>query len=351
MSNLDLIKGFQAGASFELDYLVPEMTEYQGYSKPGLITSLLNPTIYREANDVFKYDVEGSTAIMPSGKRYDEVGASILKDTVSQQMFSIPSHGAQYSVKNRDIRNKRMPDGQPMTEEYLIALQQVRMMDGLDLLNEREFASVLTTDSMTTLGGTFAPRNYYNDLLGTGRGAKIDTDLGNTTLQAHTTTIEEAMDVAHEVADNFGRIITGFTAVCGRNYFNKYRQLEANDNLAREIRGVDLAQEGTPVLAGGDFPSRRFLEGQSGVNYVRASGTIGSKLIGDNDMYLVPSMNDNAYIAFAPTDRDRDLYNQEARTMYMWTKEDRHGLHVEMESNRLFGMKLPQVVTHFTTAS
>ena len=348
-----LIKGMEAGSSFELEQMVPEMLEYKGYLKPRLLTNIFNPSIHTLVDDVFKYDESISTAMMPAGKRYDAKGPITLKDRPGQQMFSVPSNGAQYVIKNRDVKNKRIPGtSDPMSHDFLKAREQNRIMDGYDLFNEYNFAKLLTTDTMDNRdgGAFFTPRNYYTDIVGTARPAKTNMNLAGTTLSAHTSTIEQKMDEVQELADRAGRTISGWVAVCGTNYFNAYRELEANENLAREIRGVDLAQEGTPVLSDGEFSNVRFLDGMSGVRYIKYSASIlgGGPMIGADDMYLVPlGVEDMFYMAFAPTDNDPDLCTQEARTLYMWSEKNRAGYHFEVESNRLFGMKLPQLISTF----
>lgn len=351
-SRADLLKGMELGAGFELELLVPEMVEYRGYLKPRLITNICNPTIHTLTDDTFKYDEGVTTAILPSGKRYDDLGGTTVKDRPKQHMFSIPSNGAQYTVKNRDVKNKRIPaTDQPMTHEYLIAREQTRIMDGYDLFNEFNFAKLITADVMDNNDGGeyYTSPNFYTEIVGSARPADTGVNLAGTSLSAYRSTIEDAMDSITEEASRYGLAVTGFTMVCGKDYFNGVRDLEANENLAREIRGRDLAQEGTQVLSDGEFANIRFMEGSDGARYVKYSASIigGSPLIGAGKAILIPSVTDMFYIAFAPTDNDRELCTQEARTMYMWSEANMKGYHFAVERNALYGCKYPQLIKRF----
>ena len=105
-----------------------------------------------------------------------------------------------------------------------------------------------------------------------------------------------------------------------------------------------------PVLNDGEFANVRFLDGSDGVRYIKYTASIltGQKLIADDKAYLLPLGVENMfYMAFAPTDNDFTLCTQEARTMYMWSEQTRHGYHFEMESNCLYGNKLPHLIAHF----
>lgn len=347
----DLLKGMEPGAGFELELLVPEMVEYKGYLKPRLITNICNPSIVTLTDDTFKYDEGVMTAILPTGKRYDDLGGTTVKDRPKQHMFSIPSNGAQYTVKNRDVKNKRIPGTQDMmTHEYLIAREQTRIMDGYDLFNEFNFASLITSDVMNNNdgGAYYTSPNFYTEIVGTARGADTLMNLAGTDLDTYRGTIEDHKDAIAEEASRYGLAITGWTMLCGKDYFNGVRALEANENLAREIRGRDLAQEGTQVLSDGEFANIRFLEGSDGVQYIKYTASItGTKFIADDKAILIPSVTDMFYMAFAPTDNDPDLCTQEARTMYMWSEKNMKGYHFAVERNCLYGCKYPQLIRRY----
>lgn len=355
-SRASLIKGMERGSSFELENMVDEMVEYRGYLKPRLLTNIFNPSIIPMADNVFKYDQDVSTAMLPKGKRFDDRGPITQKDRPTQQMFEIPSNGAQYVIKNRDVKNKRIPGtGDMMTHEYLIAREQNRIMDGYDLFNEYNFGKLLTTDTMDNLdGGEFyTPANYYTDIVG-GSRTVINTNLAATDLSTYRGLVEDQRDRITEEAQRHGRNITGWVMICGKGYFEKVRALEEQENLAREIRGIDLAQEGTPTLSDGEFANLRFLDGSDGVRYIKYTASIltGTPLVASDKAYLVPlGVEDMFYIGLAPTDNDPDLCTQDGRTMYMWAEKNRSGYHFEVESNRIFGMKLPQLISHFDEAA
>lgn len=348
-----LLKAMEPGTGFELQNMVPEMTEYRGFLNPKTITNLLNPSFVPMNDNTFFYDEMVSTAVMPNGKRYDDKGKIMGKDRPKQHRFGIPSSGLQYVVKNRDVKNKRIPGTQDMmTHEYLIAREQVKVMGAYDLYNEYNLAKVLTTDVMDPLDGGqfFTPPNYYTDIVGTTRPAATLTNLAGTDLSTYRSLIEDKKDAITEEAARHNRSISGWVMICGKDYFNGVRTLEEQDNLAREIRGIDLIQEETQVLSDGTFANIRFLDGSDGVRYIKYSASIltGEKLIADDKAYLVPTgVSDLFYVGLAPTDNDPELCTQEGRTMYMWSEQNRQGYHFEVESNRLYGCKLPQLIGHF----
>lgn len=353
-SRVDLIKGMESGSSFELENMVPEMVEYRGYTKPRLLTNLLSPSVERMMDNVFKYDEGISTAALMDGKRFDDIGKTTKKDDVKQHLFRIGSRGGQYSIKNRDVKNKRIPGTtEPMTHEYLIAREQNRLMDGIDLLNELNLAKLITSDTMLS-NDFFTSPNFYTEITGGARDPAQAMNLAGTDLPTYRSAIEDKIDAITEEADKYGRSITGWVMVCGKNYFNGVRALEEQENLAREIRGIDLIQEGTPVLSDGEFSNLRFLDGSDGVRYIKYTGSIlsGQKLIADDAAYLIPlGVESMIYMAYAPTDRDFELCTQEARPFYMWSEQNRHGYHFEMESNCLYGNKLPQLISHFSASA
>lgn len=352
-SRQSLIKAMEPGTGFELSNMVPEMTEYRGFLTPSLITNILNPTFTPMMDNTFFYDESVTTAVMPNGKRYDDKGNIIGKDRPKQHRFGIPSSGLQYVVKNRDVKNKRIPGTQDMmTHEYLIAREQMKVMKAYDLYNEYNLAKVLMTDVMDPLdgGAYFTPPNYYTEIVGTPRGADTLMNLAGTDLSTYRSTIEDTKDAIVEEAARHGRTISGFVMLCGKDYFNGVRTLEENENLAREIRGIDLIQEETPILSAGGFENLRFLDGSDGVRYIKYSANVltGTKLIADDKAVLIPlGVQDFFYVGLAPTDNDPDLCTQEGRNMYMWSEKNRQGYHFEVESNRLYGCKLPQLIARF----
>lgn len=351
-SRTELFKAMVPGSSFELEQIVPEMTEYRGYMVPQLLTNLCNPSIVTLTDDTFKYDSDTMTAALPEGKRYDDIGPTTLKDRPKQHLWQVPSTGIQFSVKNRDVKNKRIPGtNEMMSHEYLIAREQTRIARGYDLFNEFNFAKLLTADVMDNRDGGlyYTSPNFYTEIVGSPRGADTLVNLAGTDLSTYRSTIEDARDAIAEEAGRLGLTITGWTMVAGKDYFNGVRELEANENLAREIRGIDLAQEGTQVLSVDAFNNLRFLDGSDGVRYIRYGANIltGQKLIADDKAILIPSVEGMFSMAFAPTDNDPDLCTQEARTMYTWTEKNRRGYHFAFERNCLYINRYPQLIKRF----
>ena len=348
-----LLKGLQTGLGFELSEFVPSDTEYRGVLNPQLLTTLMAPKVNSHVDKIFSYDQEDDIGAMPSGKRFDDKGNILVKPNAKQHTFRIPSLGLQYTINCRDIANKRIPGTKdtPMSFEYITAREQNRVVGAFDRYNELSAGTLLTTDSVNALdsGLYYTAPNYYTELVGGSRAAPTFTSLATSTLSEYRDITEAVVDSLEEKAQIAGRSVSRWVMVCGKDYFNGVRDLEAQENLAREIRGKDLAQEGLDMLADGDYANIRTLEGSDGIIYIKYTASVltGSKLIADDKGYLFPVGVENMFtIELAPADTMATV-GKEAEAMYMWRQENKRGMSFEVESNRVWMNRLPQLVHVF----
>ena len=347
-----LMKGMTSNTGSNLVELREVDTEYTGILVPQLLTTLMGFSTSNRKTRAFIYDDVAETGVLPNGKAYHDKGELIGKDGYSQHTFAIPSYGIQYAINCEDYAEKRKPGttDQFMDLSYLDEREQRKVMKAFDLLSELNAGSLLTSDTPNFLdGGLITPPNFYTELVGGARPAATPVDFtALASLGEYRDITEAAVDATEELVSTKQRSVSRYVMVCGKDFFNAVRTLEAQENLAREIRGIDLAQEGLPMMADGSFQNIRTFEGSDGIVYIKYSASIlGTKLIADDDAYLIPVGMENAFvIEYAPAST-LDTINKEAQPMYMWSHEDRRQASFEFESNRLYMSRIPQAITHF----
>ena len=98
----------------------------------------------------------------------------------------------------------------------------------------------------------------------------------------------------------------------------------------------------------GVFKYQNF-ESIDGIHYIKYAASIeGSKLIGDNDAYLIPVGTDMMRKVLAPA-QTRTYANSVAQELYGWSKEDeRIGVTLAQESNVLFTLPRPRLIRALT---
>ena len=144
--------------------------------------------------------------------------------------------------------------------------------------------------------------------------------------------------------------------LCGKSFFNKRLELEKQEAIAREIRQtLDLQSMAVPKSNFGareSFAYQNF-ESFDGALYIRYSASIlGTKLIADDDAYLVPLGAQNFLArAYAPANT-RQYVNTEAQSKYAWMEvHDRRGVTLAEESNVLFMNRLPELIRPLVDAN
>jgi hypothetical protein len=197
--------------------------------------------------------------------------------------------------------------------------------------------------------------NFYTDIVGSARPAKIDMDLGGTGDVWQKFTAQS--DLLTEDIERTGNSFNGTICVCGQNFFNKRVDLERQVTLARDFvrPSFDLQTQAVPTMGdgGGIFRYQNFESLIDGVLYVRYNAQIaGSVMIGTNDAYMMPMGADNMFReAFAPAET-REYVNQVALPMYAWSKEnDRTGVTMAQESNSLIMNVAPTLIRALNTTT
>lgn len=349
--------------SFELQDVTP-IVERQEVA-PGLLTALLGGTtnqVMLETN-TFKYDELEHTVQLPDGKRYDEFGKDLQKDKPRQLIYEVGSFGIRSNVAPKDYANRRIPGSadQLMDEAYLVSQMNAKSQKAWQLFDELSFAQLLTTDTNITRGGPMPEYNFYTDIVGSARPAKINMDLDNNTID-HFQSFAEQLDFLEQDVEKTMNTMSMPVVLCGKDFFNQRLLVEKQQGgagsltLNREMRGgLDLASMGVPESSFGSGSGRfnyQYFDSHDGLRYIRYSASIaGTKLIADADAYMIP-VGAETFMkqVFAPA-QTRQYVNTTAQTAYGWSKEDdRNGVTLWTEKNVLPMMVNPQLVRHLTTA-
>jgi len=327
--------------------------------KPMLLTAVFGNSTdnaYLETNTV-KYDELTDTLQLPSGKRFEEYGNDLKKDKALQRIFEVGSFGLRYNVAPKDYANKRKPAStELMDEEYVIAQMMKKSRQSWDLFNEISFATLLTSDQNNIFSGPMPQYNYFTDIVGTARGAKVDMDLGSTAID-HFSAFGDVYDTLQEQLDVSMSSMSSALILCGKDFYNSRFLIEKQEGLAREVRGpLDLASMSVPRdnfgATDGNF-AYQYFDSHDGFRYIRYSAAIlGTKMIADADAYVVPLGSDVLFKrVFAPA-QDRDNVNTTALESYAWTRtSNRTGVHVAQESNVLFMNISPKLIIPLTSTS
>jgi len=364
MSNLklnsspqDLVKELAGGHSFVLTERVEG--EYRGINTPKLLTAIMAPTINTHRTRAFIYDVENKTAQLPVGKSYSEKGANQQKDSHNQIGLTIPSFGTTYQVLPQDYDGKRKPNSSEfMTEAYVVERQQETALAGMDLLNEIGMAELLVNDRNYLSGGPFTQYNYseVNGITG-GRAAPTAIDFAASDSFNVRRQVTRLRKVLEQRLGEAGKDAEGFMLICGDNAFDRFSESEAQLGLARALMSeLDLASLRIPVTTEG-VNSTQFrydnFKSEAGVTVVNYGSTIlnGGTVIGDDDAYLIPyGVSNMITIELAPA-MVRGIVNEEAEAMYVFTEAGlRSGVTTEIETNRLFLNRNPELITAITTS-
>lgn len=332
--------------------------------KPRLLTALFGGSINSEflTTDTFKYDELTHTMQLPAGKAYHDFGPRLTKDKPRELIYSVGSFGLSANVAPRDYANRRQAGSQElMNEAYVVAQMNKKMADAWSAFQEIAIAQLLTTDTNINRGNTtdIVQYNFYTDIVGSSRPAATDMDLGDNTID-HFQAFADQKDILEENVEKTMSDMTMPICLCGKNFFNKRLYIEKQQGfqgaqtLHRDVAGLDLASMGVPESS---FGSGRFnyqyFDSHDGIRYIRYSVTLGgSKLIADNDAYLVPTGVSNFMrMVYSPA-QTREYTNTTAQSRYGWSKEDdRNGVTLWTESNVLPINVNPTLIVPLTTTT
>ncbi len=324
-------------------------------ARPGLLSAILTPNPDYLQTDVFSFDNIEYTAQLPTGKSRTEVSeTSLTKDHPTKKFFATPSFGLGYTLTPNDVSKRRkMGTNELLSVEDLIVEMEAKLDLAWDLHKELGLATLLTTDTNIVSGGPGAQYNFHTELTGGARAAALDMDLGSTTIEqfiAH----QEQRELLEEELSRYGLSANKIAVICGRTYFNSRLEIEKQEGINRELRSTkDLVSEMVPDMTDGDFNYSMF-ESHDGLIYIKYAANIaGTKLIADEDAYMVPlGVTENLITtAYAPA-LDMEYVNTVALPRYTYAKEDRRaGITVYTESNCLYANLRPKAIVHLTTST
>lgn len=342
------------GSDFEMEDVSPLVTRTQ--VKPRLLTALLGGDI----NDIFletntiKYDELDDTTQLPGGKAFDAYGPDLQKDKPRQLIYEVGSFGLRSNVAPKDYANRRIPGTQELMDEaYLLGRMNMKAEDAWMLFEELSIAQLLTQDTNIVRGGPQPQYNYYTDILGTNRPAKISMQLASNSVD-HFQLFAEQLDLLETDVEKTNNTMNMPIVICGKNFFNQRLEIEKQEGLARDIRGpLDLQSMAVPISnfgSGNGLFQYQWFDSFDGLRYIRYSASIlGTKLIGDNDAYMIP-VGAETFMkkAFAPA-QTRTYVNTVAQKRYAWTREsERTGVTMHQETNVLPMLVHPQLIRALT---
>lgn len=328
---------------------VSESTQ-RGPLKPKLLTALLGGNDKTHTTKSFVYDEETDTAQLPSGKSYSEFGKDLKKDAAKQKTFAIGSNGLRLNIAPEDYSGRRIPGTNDLMDEaYLLAKMTAKADTAWVLDDELGFAQLLTLDTNRVNGGPFAEYNYYTDITGGARPAKVDMDL-QTEATDHIKLQRAEKKALLEEVGRAGESVTAIIEICGDTYFNDRLVIERKESLARDLKGtIDLASMEVNMSAFGSstFMYDWFKGDQDGIIYINYGAEIinGTKLIADTDAYMIP-VGASMFMSreYAPA-QTRSYVNTEALKRYSWSREDEfQGVTMWQEENKLFLNKNPRLI-------
>lgn len=342
----------------ELSIVQGNPFEYQDVSEgtqkgpvvPKLLTALLGGYTETGMTNVFQYDEETDTAQLPSGKRYDERGKDLKKDDAKQKYFAIPSFGLRVNILPKDYANRRKPNSMEiMDEAYLLAKMTTKADKAWALHDELGFRDLLVSDVNRIDGGPFTQYNFYTDIIGSARGAKVSMELDSTSAD-HVKLFRDQKKALQTTLAKYGDSAEAFVAICGDTFFEQALDIERNESLGRELRStIDLAsmEIDTSDWGSSTFRYDWFKQQQTGLVLINYGAEIisGTKLISDTDAYMIPVGVDNFMgKAFAPA-QTRTYVNTEALKRYSWMNTNEfQGITMFMEENKLFFNKKPDLI-------
>jgi hypothetical protein len=345
------------GNDFEMEDISPIVRRTQ--VAPGLLTALFGGEtmdIMLETNTV-KHDELEDTLQLPDGKAFDAYGPDLQKDKPRQMIYEVGSFGLRSNVAPKDYANRRQPGTMELMDEaYLINRMNFKAEKAWSLFSELGFAQIITEDTNITRGGPMPEYNFYTDIIGSPRPAKIDMDLGNTAIDHFQAFTQQLMLLQTDLEKTFNSMSMA-VVLCGQTFFAERLEIEKQEGLARDFRGpLDLATMEVPRSSfgsGSGLFRYQWFDSFDGLRYILYSANIlGAKMIADEDAYLLPIGAENFLRrAYAPA-QTRTYVNTPAQARYAWSKEsERNGVTMNQESNVLYLDINPQLIRALTTSS
>lgn len=344
------------GNAFEMEDITEGLTNQE--VTPTLLTTLFlgDVTETRLSTNIVKMDETFQTLQLPNGKSFQDYGSDLQKDKPRQLIYEVGSKGVRLNVAPRDYMNKRIPHSNERQDEaYVVSLNLEKMAKAWSLERELSLAQIITLDTNRTAGGPAPVYNFYDDIVGSSRPAKIDIDLGGTLDVWQLMTDQQ--DKLIEDVEKTGNSFNGTIVLAGRNWFNARLDIEKQADLARafvNVSGIlDLQTSAVKTMTDSNakFRYQNFESAIDGILYVRYDASIlgGGAMIGANDAYMLPLGAENMFREiFAPAET-RSYVNTEALTMYTFSNEnERSGVNIAQESNSLIANVAPTLIRALT---
>lgn len=344
------------GQVYQFDNMTGDI--YREPVKPELLTSLLSGSTtneYLESND-FKYDELVKTATLPESKRFDEYGPDVTPDKAKRKIFSVGSHGIRANARPEDIAKRINPrTKQKYTVAEKVEELQGKIDQGWSAYTEKAYAQLLTAETNIGDASKCDVYNFYEDIVGTARPAATTIDYTNDGEAEIRDAIYLEQDKQSNVASKYQVRVQDKVMICGSAAFSKAWEAEGLFGMNRSLSAtLDLATTNIPrTFFDGDvnFAVQNFRSELDGMLYIRVTGQIdGTNLIGTNDMYMVPVIDEGLMTkVFAPAQR-MDTINEVAQESYTFVKENEWGVCVASESNVLYASLRPDLIRHLTAA-
>lgn len=327
-------------------------------AKPRLLTVLFGgadttANVYGSTS-VFQYDETKYTPVSVSGKRFDERGKDIGKDSAKTRYFEIGSKGIRLNVAPEDYDGRRKAGTQELlTEADVLADQIAKAQDAFAIEAELEMAYLMTAGKNRTAGGPSTEYDFHLDILGSTRPAATSVDFSAPVVAPDVAT-RKIVNKLEDTLAAYGLSSNGVVVLCGDNYFDAAYEFEKQINIARDLRStVDLVSQAMPKLQAGDYRYDNFVSATSGVTYIRYGAKFfGSQLVGTNDAYMVPMIVGDTLVknAFAPA-KVQGIVNTQAREMYSWFYSDIFtGVTGFYEQNKLPMLPRPNLIISLVKA-
>ena len=347
-----LIKGMANDAVMAtLTPFKEELTQYRGISNPGVVTNMINPSLSFLSDDKFEFDQISRNVGSFGGGAYDGAGPVGQKNTNKVQIFKVPAYLYQTGISAAELKSRRKPGTSSMSVNFTDVANEeaakVPLM--IDLLNEYQLMKVITTDTQDSLGGVLTMSNYHTELVGSARAAATAVTAASD-LSTYRAITETAVDELQEEATKEGLNPQRWVKLCGATYFDEVRKKEELVSLGRDIRGLDLAQLGTPTFRDREYANIRTFEGSDGITYIKYNVAMyGNKLVGANEAYLLPlGVEEMFSMQFAPKVTLANM-DEAAIALYSAAKvaQDESSVEYAFQTNRLYFNAYPQLIRKF----
>ena len=308
---------------------------------PHLLRDLIGPSIMEEflQSDVWEHDTVERFVVLPTGKAYSERGQVFdERKTVKPHLFKVPSWGLQSHVRPSDVRRARKPGTKDQLEmiDDLVNEDIRQMREAFTLFEEVQLAHLIVNGTFYNVGSDVPAYDFYAEYGPAGMTAatrpNVAFDFSDSTAYPR----EVGEDARALINDNLldGQSISGFVALCGRDFFKERIKHPKEEQAMVERSGID-GQDPLIKRLENFAQQYRMYRGADDILYIQYDAQVGgSPLIPVDEAYIMPvDLAEMFFRAYAPAET-MEYVNQTALREYAW--EDRNsfaGAKVWYESN------------------